>query len=108
VSSGDSPPPSPLAPANSSSSSEEENDGGGGLRGGIPRPVTTGCGVGTRGGRGGTRHQVINGGARERHGGAGERHGSVGGRNSGAPRTLEEEEAGLLQLEVSSTSLVRL
>jgi hypothetical protein len=68
-----------------------------------PAPVTTGrrggCGVGACSGRGGTRHWVISGGARERHGG-------VSGRNSGALQTLKEEEVGLLQLEVSSTSPV--
>jgi hypothetical protein len=75
-----------------------------------PALVTTGRGgsrgVGARGGRRGIRHRVISGGARERRGGAGERHGGAGGRNSGTPRTLEEEEEGLLQFEVSSTSPV--
>jgi hypothetical protein len=84
--------------------------------GGSPReveshaPVATGRGggrrAGARGGRGGARHRVISGGTREYYGGADERHGGAGGHYSGAPRTLEEEEAGLLQLEVSSTSPV--
>jgi hypothetical protein len=54
-----------------------------------------------------TRHRAIIGGARKRRGGAGERYGGAGGRHSSAPRTLEEEEAGLLQFEVSSTFPVR-
>jgi hypothetical protein len=69
-----------------------------------PAPVAMGRGgghgVGAHGGRGGARHWVISGGIRGCHGG-------VGGHYSGAPRTLEEEEAGLLQLEVSSTFPVR-
>jgi hypothetical protein len=76
-----------------------------------PAPVSTGrrasCGAGARGGRGGTRLRVISGGARERRGGAGKCHGGAGGCNSGTPQTLEEDEARLLQLEVSSASPVR-
>jgi hypothetical protein len=69
-----------------------------------PTPVTTGRrggrGAGAHGGRGGSRHWVISGGAHGRRGG-------IGGRDGGAPRALEEEEAGLLQREVSSTSPLR-
>jgi hypothetical protein len=35
--------------------------------------------------------------------GADERYGGDDGRHNGASRTLEEEEAGLLQFEISST-----
>jgi hypothetical protein len=80
----------PGTPAGSSSEEEEDSDGGRSPREvKSPVPVTTGCGggcgVGACGWRGGTRHRVISGGA----------------------RSTEEEEAGLLQLEVSSTSHVR-
>jgi hypothetical protein len=71
-----------------------------------PAPVATG--------RGGTRHRAVSGegcarhrGAGERRGGACERCGGDGGRHIGAFRTLEEEEAGLLQFEVSSAFPMR-
>jgi hypothetical protein len=97
----------PLAPANSSLDEEEEEQSDGGRAPReveSPTPVTMGrgggCGASARGRRGGSRHQVISGGVRGRHGG-------TGGRDGGVPRALEEEEAGLLQLEVSSTSPLR-
>jgi hypothetical protein len=66
-----------------------------------PTPVTTGRGGGrgatTRGRGGRSRYGVIGGGTCGRYRGA-------SGRDGGAPRALEEEEAGLLQLDVSSTS----
>jgi hypothetical protein len=74
--------PPPGTPMNSSS--EEESDGGASplLEVESPAPVATGYrgnrGTGTHGGRGGTRHRVISGGARERRGG-------TGGHHSGAP-----------------------
>jgi hypothetical protein len=99
-------------------------------------PVTKGrrggSGAGTRGECGGTRRRAVRGaGARDACGGtclqavsgvgartcrrgvseyrgsAGERYGSNDGCRSCASRTLEEEEAGLLQFEVSSTFSVR-
>jgi hypothetical protein len=54
-----------------------------------PAPITTGRGAGAR-------RRDVSGGICERRGGA-------GGHYCGAPRTLEEEETGLLQLEVSGT-----
>jgi hypothetical protein len=79
-----------------------------------PTPVTKGCrggkGAGARGGCGGARHREVSGGGHVCHRGAGERRGGVGeccggdnGRRGGASRTLEEEEAGLLQFEVSGS-----
>jgi hypothetical protein len=65
-----------------------------------PTPVTAGRGGSARGGHGGTHCGVISGGAGEHHSGAGRR-------DRGAPQTLEEEEAGLLQPEVSGISPVR-
>jgi hypothetical protein len=93
----------PGTPAGSSSEEEEESD-----RGQPPRdvesfaPVTTGrgggCGVGARGGCGGTRHRAICGGAYEHRGGAGERHGGTGGCNSGAPKPSRKREWGFSNL----------
>jgi hypothetical protein len=111
VSSNDSPPEMPAG--SSSEEEEEESDQGGWAPREVesPTPITTGCGdgcgVGARGGRGGARHWVISGGACERRGSADEHHSGASGCDRSAPRTLEEEEAGLFQPEVSSTSPVR-
>jgi hypothetical protein len=78
-----------------------------------PAPVATGrrggSRVGARDGHGGARCRAVSGrggmhrgGAGERRGGTCERCGGNDGRYSGASRTLEEEEEGLLQSEISS------
>jgi hypothetical protein len=105
----------PTTPENSSSSSEEEEESDGGRdprEVESPTPVTKGRrgsrGADAHGGRGGTRYRAVCGrggawrrGAGERCRGIWERCGGDDGRHNSACRTLEEEEAGLLQLEVS-------
>jgi hypothetical protein len=67
-----------------------------------PTPITTGCrggcGVGTRGVRGGTRHRVFSGGAREHRGSAGERHGGTVRRDSDAPEPSRKRKQGFSNL----------
>jgi hypothetical protein len=115
-------PPSPAMPENSSSSGEEEeeSDRGRPPRGGIPHPRHQGpqrrqwsrrpwqvrrhtppaaSGAGTCARRRGNS---------ECRGGAGECYSGDDGRRSGASRTREEEETGLLQFEVSSSFPVHL
>jgi hypothetical protein len=103
---------SPPVASEYSSSSEEEGVMGGGLppRSGILRPLTESCrcrrGAGARGGRGSTRHRAV-------RGRSGARRGSTGaclrgiweccGDGDKRP-TLEEDEARLLDLEVSGRS----
>jgi hypothetical protein len=93
---GPPPPPPPATPANSSAEEEEEgeeeqSDGGQApLRGGVPRPR-----------RYGPQRQPWS-----KHPWRARRHLPLGHqwrRHNGAPQTLEEVEAGLLQLDVSST-----
>jgi hypothetical protein len=94
----------PGTPAGSSSEEEEEESDGGQPPREVesPSPITTGrgggCEGGACGGRGGARYWVIGGGACERRGGADKCHSGAGGHNNGAPRTLEEEEAGLCNI----------
>jgi hypothetical protein len=64
-------------------------------------------GAGACGGHGGVRRREVSRGGRvhrrstgEHHGGVSERSGGGDRRRGGASRTLEEEEAGLLQFEV--------
>jgi hypothetical protein len=79
-----------------------------------PTPVTKGRrggrGAGARGGRVGACRWAVSGGGRtcgrgadEYRRGAGESYGGDNGRHGGGSRTLEEEEAGLLHFEVSSS-----
>jgi hypothetical protein len=76
-------------------------------------PHTESCGGGASawGGRGSARHQVVyrrggarRGGAGARRGGVWERGSGDAGRHHSARRALEEDEAGLLHLEVGNRS----
>jgi hypothetical protein len=109
----------PAIPENSSSDEEEEEESNGPPpRGGILRPRHQGPQrrqrAGARAGRGNAHHRAVRGRGGARRGGAGEHRGSIwercngdDGRHRSACRTLEEEEARLLHLEVSSHSSIR-
>jgi hypothetical protein len=106
----------PPAASEYSSSSEEEEESNGGRappRGGILRPLTEsrrgGRGASARGRRGSARRRAVCARDGARHGDTSACRGSVQERCSGnagrhhiVRRELEEEEAGLLHLEVSN------
>jgi hypothetical protein len=105
-------PPATSDYSSSGEEEEEESDGGRApLRGGSMHPLVESRG-GSRGasdwgGRGSTHHRAVHGRGGAHRGGAWQCDGGDAGHSHSARRALEEEEAGLLHLEVGHRSYRR-